>query len=275
MRDRDSLTRAALVMVAAAGAAAAIACGPKEPSTDADRLARGREIVERMSGKLGSAPAFTVTTDEVRDEVKGNGTTQRVTLTRDTTVKRPDRLYTKVSGDRRTEIWYDGKGITVVLHNDKVFGQARAPETLDRTLDAIHERYGMSTPFADYAYSSPAKALLSDSTTGGWVGRETVAGQPYDHLSFKDKGVDWQIWIPSTGDPLPRKAIVEFTDDKRLRKIEMTFRDWNLSPPITDDRFSPKVPADYEGVAMLQRARVLRNVPADDTAATAGSTDKK
>jgi hypothetical protein len=274
MQDRDSLTRAALVLVAAAGAAAAIACGPKQPSTDADRLARGREIVERMSGKLGSTPAFTVTTDEIRDEVKGNGTTQRVTLTRESTIKRPDRLYTKVSGDRRTEIWYDGKGITVALHNDKVFGQARAPETLDRTLDAIHERYGVSTPFADYAYSSPAKALLSDSTTGGWVGRETVAGQQCDHLSFNDKGVNWQIWIPSTSDPLPQKAIVEFTDDKRLRKIEMTFRDWNLSPSITDDRFSPKVPADYEGVAMLQRARVLRNIPADDTAATAGSQKK-
>jgi uncharacterized protein DUF2092 len=42
----------------------------------------------------------------------------------------PDRLYTKVSGDRSTEVWYDGVGITLVLHNDKIFGQGRAPETL-------------------------------------------------------------------------------------------------------------------------------------------------
>src|SRR4029450_12137359 len=57
-----------------------------------------------------------------------------------------------------------------------------APKTLDKTLDAMHERYGIATPFADYMYSSPAKALIADTTTGGWVGRETVAGQETDHL---------------------------------------------------------------------------------------------
>ena len=76
------------------------------------------------------------------------------------------------TGDRQNETWYDGVGLTLVLHKDKVFGQARMPETLDKTLDAMHERYGVSTPLSDFIYSSPAKALITDTTTGGWVGRE-------------------------------------------------------------------------------------------------------
>ena len=36
-------------------AAAAGACGPGEPRTDAERLSRGREIIDRMSAKLGAA----------------------------------------------------------------------------------------------------------------------------------------------------------------------------------------------------------------------------
>jgi hypothetical protein len=32
---------------------------------------------------------------------------------------------------------------------------------------------------------------------------------------------------------------------------------------IAEDRFKPAVPPDYEGIAMVQRARVLRNVPND------------
>jgi hypothetical protein len=228
-----------------------------------------------MSAKLASTQAFSFTTTEIRDEVKSSGATNQVTLTRGTTVRRPDRLYSTAVGGRRSEIWYDGVGVTLVLHDEKIFGQIRAPETLDKTLDAMHERFGMSTPVADYVYSSPAKALLTSTTTGGWVAREALEGQQTDHLAFKDKGVNWDIWIPVNGDPLPQKATAEFTDDKRLRKIDVTFKNWDLAPQIPDNRFDPSVPADYEGVALIQRARVLRNLPANDgSAATAGADDK-
>jgi hypothetical protein len=86
-----------------------------------------------------------------------------------------------------------------------------------------------------------------------------------DHLAFKDKGVNWQLWIPTTGDPLPARAVAEFEGAKRLRKIDITFTDWNLSPQIAVDRFAPTVPADYEGVAMVQRARILKNAPKEST----------
>jgi hypothetical protein len=240
------------------------ACGSGEPRTDAERLARGREIVERMSAKLGSAPAFAVSMSETRDEMDPSGKVRQVTVTRETTVRRPDRLYSKLSGDVNNEVWYDGVGITLVMHNDKVYGQARAPETLDKTLDAINERYGVLVPFSDYVYSAPAKALLADSTTGGWVGRETIDGRAADHLVFKDKGVNWETWIPADGDPLPLRAGAEFPDAKRLRKVVMTFNSWNLAPQIADERFTPAVPEGYEGVAILQRARVLREMPKDD-----------
>jgi len=271
---QTALGRCALGLAAFA-ASLGLACKPSEPRTEAEKLARGREIIEKMSAKLGSAQAFTVTSTEVRDEVKKSAPVKRVTLQRELTVRRPDRLYTKVTGDHQNEVWYDGVGITLVLHNDKVFAQGRAPETLDKTLDAIYERYGIKTPVADYAYSSPAKALLSANTTGGWVGRETLDGKPVDHLAFKDKGVSWEMWVAKEGDPLPLKASTELSEDPRLRKVEITFTNWNLAPQIATNRFSPTVPADYEGVALIQRARVLRNAPPDTPEPAATGTQGK
>ena len=67
----------------------------------------------------------------------------------------------------------------------------------------------------------------------------------------------------------------KFTDDKRLRRVELVFSDWNLSPQIADDRFSPTVPADYEGIAMLQRARILKNMPKEDAGAPSGAAAKE
>lgn len=259
---QTALGRCALGLAAFA-ASLSLACKPSEPRTDAEKLARGREIIEKMSSKLAATQAFTVTSKEARDEHNKAGQVTHLALHRELTIRRPDRLYTKVSGDRSTEVWYDGIGITLVLHNDKIFGQGRTPETLDKTLDAIYERYGIRTPIADYLYSSPAKALLSETTTGGWVGRETLDGKAVDHLAFKDKGVAWEVWIPAEGDPLPQKATAELSEDPRLRKVEVTFTNWDLAPQIAENRFTPAVPPDYEGVALIQRARVLRNAPAD------------
>jgi hypothetical protein len=262
------------LLLALAGAASA-ACGAGEPKTDAERLARGREIITRMSDKLAAAKSFSVTTREAREQIRPSGKVQPVTLTRNLVVQRPNRLYVESAGDMRNQVWYDGVGVTLVMHKEKVFAQAKMPETLDKTLDAMHERYGIATPLGDFAYSSPAKALLSDTTTGGWAGRETIDGKEVDHLAFKDTGVEWQVWIPTSGDPLPVKAAAVFTEDKRLRKVEETFSDWNLAPQVAADRFTPTVPPDYEGIAMVQRARMLRNLPTGDEVAPPPGTPKK
>jgi hypothetical protein len=266
MRGSVSFTSGVVALTALA-TSFSLACGPGEPRSNADRLARGREIIERMSAKLTAAPVFSVTTSEVRDEIRSSGASEQVTLTRATVVRKPDRFYSVVTGGRHNEVWYDGVGLTLVLHNEKVFAQSRAPETIDKTLDALYERYGLSTPISDYVYTSPAKALLTEKTTGGWVGRETVGEQQLEHLAFKDTGVTWEIWIPAVGDPLPQRTLTQFTENKQLRKVETTFKDWNLTPQIPQDRFSPTVPADYEGIAMVQRARVLRNMPKDEEGA--------
>lgn len=277
MSDHHRLRPWARIVVTCviAGLAAACGGGPPAPRTDAERLTLGKQIIDRMSTKLASAQTFSVKTHEVRHVNNSKGQPREDTFDRETVVRRPDRLYTTTTGDRQNETWYDGVGLTLVLHKDKVFGQARMPETLDKTLDAMHERYGVSTPLSDFIYSSPAKALIADTTTGGWVGRETIDGQEADHLAFKDTGVNWELWVAATGDPVPRRLVAEFLEDKRLRKVDVTFKEWNLAPQVASDRFTPKVPADYEGIAIVQRARVLKNVAEGDAAApTAGAIKK-
>jgi hypothetical protein len=251
-----------------------VGCGPREPATDAERLARGREIVERMSAKLGAAQSFTVTTDEKRDQIRAGGDPAQTNVTRELVVRRPDRLYIRTQGDHENEAYYDGVGLTLVMHKHKVFGQARMPETLDRALDAISERYGVPMPVGDFLYSSPAKALLSDKSSGGWVRREDVGGRPQDHVAFTDSGVKWDLWVAATGDPLPSRAVVELPNNKRLKKLDVTFRDWNLAANIPADRFDPTVPKDYEGIAIVQRASVLRNIP-DAAGAPEGGAPKR
>jgi hypothetical protein len=249
-------SRSALACFALAGL---VACGSSEPTTPAERLARGRELVQQMSAKLAATTHATATTTEVRDVVRGSGAKEPVPGSGVYTLRRPDRFHVKMAGGRDIEGWYDGKKVTLAAHKEKVFAQAEMPETIDRTLDALSERYDMALPLADLFHSSPEKALLSDTTTGGYAGVENVGDTPCAHLVFHDVGVDWELWLPVQGDPLPKRWKVVQTARRGQPVVDVTFTKWDLTTPVNDAMFVPSLPAEYEGIAILQRAAAVKN----------------
>ena len=255
---RAMFTRAVFAMLATIGA---VACGSKEPATDVERLARGRELVQQMSARLAAATAVSVTTTETRDLVRATGRREPLSQTGIYTVRRPDRFYAKMTGGLGLESWYNGKTITIASHPEKVFGQAPMPDTVDRTLDALAERYDMALPLGDLFYSSAEHALLSDTTTGGYAGTENVGDTPCVHLAFKDVGVDWELWLPVQGEPLPKRFKIVQKRRTGQPIVDVTFTVWNLTPQVTDATFVPKVPPEYEGIAVVQRAAAIKNAP--------------
>ena len=181
------LSRPALTGLAALSVIVCAACGAREPTTDAERLARGRDLVQQMSTRLAAATAVRVTTTEVRDLVHASGRKETVSTTGVYTMRRPDRFHTKATGGHGLETWYNGKTLTIAMHSEKVFAQAPMPDTIDRTLDALAERYDVPLPLGDLFHSSAAKALLSDTTTGGYAGTENVGSTPAVHLAFQGR----------------------------------------------------------------------------------------
>ena len=149
------------------------------------------------------------------------------------TMRRPNRFYAKMTGGRGLESWYNGKTLTIAAHPDKVFAQAPMPETIDRTLDALAERYDMALPMGDLFYGSAEKALLSDTTTGGYVGIENVGDTSCVHLAFKDVGADWELWLPAQGEPLPKRLKVVQKRRTGQPVIDLTFTAWNFAPQIS------------------------------------------
>jgi hypothetical protein len=244
-----------------------VACGTREPATDADRLALGRKLVHDMSVRLAEANAIRVTTSEVRDDVRLSGSKDQLRLAAIYTVRRPDRFHTTMSGGRGLESWYNGKTLTLASHPHRVFAQAPMPETIDRTLDALGERYDMALPMGDLLYGSAEQALLSDTTTGGYAGVENVGATRCAHLVFQDVGVDWELWLPVQGEPVPKRFKVVQKRRSGQPAVDVTFTAWNFAPPIDDKTFVPKVPEDYEGIAVLQRAAAVKK-----TAGSAGTT---
>ena len=272
MRPRTWTTRLATLLLAV-GTIGTVACGSGEPSTDAERLARGRELVAQMSAKLAAATHASTTTTEIRDVVRGSRAKEQVSRTGEYAVRRPDRFHAKASGSRPFEMWYDGQRVIAADHEQKVFAEAPMPETIDRTLDALAERFAMPLPLGDLFYSSAEQALLSETTTGGYVDRQAVEGVQCHHLAFRDKGVDWELWLPVEGEPLPKRFRVVQTQRTGQPVIDLTFKTWDLTTPAAEGRFVASIPADYEGIAILQTAAAVKN--SADVAPPADPATKK
>ena len=53
--------------------------------------------------------------------------------------------------------------------------------------------------------------------------------------------------------------------------IDVTFTKWDLAPQTADETFVPKVPADYEGIAVLQRAAAVKHATTSDPAGSSAT----
>lgn len=214
----------------------------------------GGAILRQMSERLKSATAFTFSTAETSERVRRNDERVTVNLEHRFSVRRPDRLWFKATGDHDLELFYDGKRVTLVSHKEKVFGEFPAAATLAETVDVIGERYDVPLPIADLLSLDPDKALVNEQTTGGWEKRETVDGVECNKLAYQHPNVDFAVWVPAAGDPLPKRLYIKYKARRGQPSTTVTFRDWNLSPQLNDETFARKVPDDYEGIPVIQRA---------------------
>ena len=172
------------------------------------RKQRGDEIVKRMSDHLAQAKTFTVETTDTRTRSRG-GKEITVHTTRQLTVRRPDRL--AVARHRRHgPAWLVRRQqADARLRSRRRCGLAPTPPPPSTTRStAWPTSLAMPMPMADFLYSSPYDALIGTKSTGGYVGSETVGGVACHHVAYKHPAVDWELWIPESGDPLPKKFVV-------------------------------------------------------------------
>jgi hypothetical protein len=248
-----SLWSVTFVAFAALGVSAGCS---REPTTPEAKRQRGDEIVRQMSDRLAGAVTFTVQTADTRDRMRG-GRKVAAKTTRQFTVRRPDRIAMRVTGDSDVKGWYDGRKLTFVSDAQKVWARVNGAPSIDETLDRLAERLAMPMPVADFLYSSPFEALIGKASTGGYVGREPVNGVDCLHVAYQHPGADWDLWVAEQGDPLPKRFRVTDKTVTPARTVEVVFDNWVLGAPVTDAVFTPVVPAGYERIPLAVQAEDL------------------
>ena len=227
---------------------------------DADRILRA------CSKYLAQAKGFCVKVEVWKDVVLPDGQKIQTTRTLDVQEQRPDQLHIEVRSPRDTRgFWYQNKTLTMLDRAMNHYGVMEVPETIDKTLDAVEDRFGIEIPLADVLVADPYRSLIDNVETAEDLGKVTTLGVVCNHLAFTGANADCQIWITDGPKPLPRKIVINFKTFAGSPQVTQIFSDWDLVSPISDSVFTftppdgatrivvnPKKPEDTSDGAALE-----------------------
>src|SRR6516162_4564838 len=153
-------------------------------------------------------------------------------------LKRPDKIrLTRVGGFANAEIIFDGKTLTVVGKNANAYAQIDIPGTLDHLVDELRDTYHRPVPGADLLLSDVYGQLISEVTDAKDLGSGVIGGKECDHLAFRTKDVDWQIWIAQGLQPYPCRYVITTKGVDQAPQYSVQIRDWKTGNEVKPDDF--------------------------------------
>jgi hypothetical protein len=218
---------------------------------------QARELMEKMSAYLASLPRFTVHTETTQQVVFPSGLVLDSDRAADVAVERPNRLRAHiVSAKRNVEVYYDGATVALYSPDQKLYTTWPAPPTIDQLAARAQQQEGLALPAADFLFRSPYQRMMAKVERGSYIGRSLVRGVMTDQLAFRQKGVDWQIWIQEGDRPLPVRLAIKDRATRGNPWHTVTMTDWDTAPELTPATFTFTPPEGAQRIAAANLAEL-------------------
>lgn len=212
------------------------------------------QCLKAMSNYLGGLKTYSFQVEEFIDEVQDDGQKLQLSNQRHLTVSRPDKMFGESEGDTANSLfYYDGKAVTVYDRGQKTYATVKVPDSIDAMLDDLHERFDTHQTLADFLFSDPYKVFTENVQSGTYVGLHYVGKTKCHHLAFRQKLLDWQIWIDAGDKPLPRKLLITFKRQADEPQYMALIHRWDVSPKLSDALFQFQPSEGIRKVDFLNR----------------------
>ncbi len=238
---------AAVALLASAALARAQPESPRiEPKAD--------QYLKAMSSYLAGLKTYSFQVEEFFDDVLDDGQKVQLGNQRHVSVSRPDKMFGEGEGDTKdSQFYYDGKTATVYDRGQKTYAVVKVPGTIDAMLEDLHERFDTHQTLADFLFSDPYKNFTENVESGKYLGLHYVGKVKCHHLAFRQKALDWQIWIDAGNEPLPRKLVITFKEQPGDPQYTALIHRWDVNPKLSDELFEFHPSADTRKVDFLDR----------------------
>ena len=231
------LILAAALALTAAGACAQTAA-PVAPTT-ANPVAPGAiQALKDMGAYLQTLQRFSVTTRVTGERVLADGQKLQHAAKATMDVARPNRLRARIfTASAERELIYNGKVVTLYTPAQKYYSSVEFSENLTGLVRRLQQRYGIEVPLADLFLWGTTDAPLDTIESAMNAGQDFVGDDLCDHYAFRQGNLDWQVWIKSGAQRLPRKLVITNRADD-ARPQSMSVIEWSLKPSFKDSIFT-------------------------------------
>ena len=237
----------AVPLLAAEGPAA----GTAAPATPNPAM----EQILRMANFLAQLKELSVTLNTGYDVVQESGQKIEFGETRKLTVARPDKFRVDVerSDGEKSMAVFDGKAVTVFQPKQNMYAVSEVQGDIDAAILHFVRDLKMRLPLAMLFVTALPKELERRSLGADIVETANVQGTPCVHVAGRGETVDVQVWVPTTGDPLPRRIVLTYKNEEGQPQYWANFSDWNLAPNPPANLFTLEIPKDASRIEFLAK----------------------
>ena len=246
-RMLSRLARGAAILALAASAGLVGATASRADQADAKRL------LKAMSDYLASQNAISFNYDSVLEIVTKDHQKLMLASSGNMDLNRPDKVRaTRSGGFANVEMLFDGKTLTLLGKNLNVYGQVEIPGSLDHLVDQLRDKHRMALPGADLLSSNVYQILMRNVKDIKDLGSGVVGGTECDHLAFRAKDVDWQIWIAQGDVPYPCQYVITSKKVDQSPQYYVRVSDWKTGDQVAKDDFAFKNTSEAKKIDMKQ-----------------------
>ena len=211
----------------------------------------------RMADFISGARQFQTTMRIGYDVVQESGQKVEFSERRRITIARPDRLRVEIlkSNGEKGLVLFDGQKITVYSETHQVYAEAEKPGNLEDALVFFLRELKMRMPLALMLSANFPEEMEKRLENLEFVEVSATTDIPCVHLAGRTDQVDFQIWIPQTENPLPRRMVITYPDQEGQPNFWVDFTDWDLASSIPDRDFVLTPPAGAERIPFLSEMK--------------------
>ena len=229
--------------LAACVAALALVLGLAGATAASADEADAKGLLKAMSDYLAAQKTISMSYDTSFEVVSKDKQKLQVAASGKIEMSRPDKLRaTRAGGFANIEMLFDGKTFTILGKDANVYVQAEVPGSVDQMIDVIRDKYHRPIPGADLLLSNVYEELMRDVVEVKDLGSGVIGGKECDHLAFRTKELDYQIWIAQGDRPYPCRYVITTTAVDMAPQYTLDVSDWKTGDEVAADDFSFKAP---------------------------------
>ncbi|CAK07753.1 DUF2092 domain-containing protein [Rhizobium johnstonii] len=241
----------AAVSSAALGLMITLGSGSAASAADADT----KKLVKTMSDYLAAEKAISFSYDTNLEVVTVDHQKLLLASSGKIEMGRPDKLrVTRFGGFANVEVTFDGKTLSLLGKNANLYAQVEVPGTVEHLIDELRDKLHRPIPGADLLLPDAYDELMRDVVDVKDLGSGVIGGVECDHLAFRTKEVDWQIWIAQGERPYPCRYVITASQVDQGPQYSVQISDWKTGTDVVAEDFDFKNTTNAKKVDLTKLA---------------------